>query len=57
MKQIAISEAFAGFDATDWLTSAPASSTRRSLWKVSDMQWDDDVTVEGLLENVELGAF
>jgi hypothetical protein len=57
MKQIAISEAFAGFEATDWLYVRAGKFDPKSLWKVSDMQWDDDVTVEGLLEKVELGAF
>jgi hypothetical protein len=28
----------------------------KKRWKVSDMQWDDDVTVEGLMENFDLGG-
>ena len=57
MKQIAISEAFAGFQATDWLYVRAGKFDPKDLWTVSDMQWDDDVTVEGLLEKLEFGAF
>jgi hypothetical protein len=57
MKQIAISEAFAGFEATDWLYLRAGKFDPKKLWKASDMQWDDDVTVEGLLERVEFGPF
>ncbi len=56
MKQIAISEAFAGFDA-DWLYARVGKFDPKKLWKASDMQWDDDVTVEGALEQFEFGAF
>jgi len=28
----------------------------KKRWKVSDMQWDDDVTVEGLMENFNFGG-
>jgi len=57
MKQIAISEGFAGFGPTDWLYIRAGKFDPKKLWKVSDMQWDDDVTVEGLLEKLEFGAF
>ncbi len=57
MKQIAMSEAFAGFQATDWLYVRAGKFDPQKLWVVSDMQWDDDVTVEGLLEKLEFGAF
>jgi hypothetical protein len=56
MKQIAISEAFAGFDATDWLYVRAGKFDPKKLWTVSDMQWDDDVTVEGMLEKLSFGA-
>lgn len=57
MKQVAISEAFAGFDATDWLYVRAGKFDPKKLWTVSDMQWDDDVTVEGLLQRLEFGPF
>ena len=57
MKDIAISEAFAAFTPTDWLGIHAGKFDPKELWVVSDMQWDDDVTVEGLLERLEFGAF
>jgi len=57
MKQIAISEAFAGFKGGDWLYARAGKFDPKKLWKVSDMQWDDDVTVEGALEKFEFGVF
>ncbi len=57
MKQIAMSEAYAAFDATNWLDIRAGKFNPKGLWTVSDLMWDDDVTVEGLLENVKFGAF
>ncbi len=57
MKQIAISEAYAAFTPTDWLDIHAGKFDPQKLWIVSDMQWDDDVTVEGLMENLDFGAF
>jgi hypothetical protein len=57
MKDIAISEAFAAFTPTNWLGIHAGKFDPKDLWTVSDMQWDDDVTVEGLLEKLEFGAF
>jgi Putative porin len=57
MKQIAMSEAYAAFDATEWLDIRAGKFNPKGLWTVSDLMWDDDVTVEGLLENVKFGAF
>jgi len=57
MKPIAISEAFAAFTPLDWFGLHAGKFDAKELWKVSDMQWDDDVTVEGLLQNLNFGAF
>jgi hypothetical protein len=57
MKPIAISEAYAAFTPLDWFGLHVGKFDARKLWKVSDMQWDDDVTVEGLLQNLDFGAF
>ncbi len=57
MKSIAISEAFAAFTPLDWFGLHVGKFDAKKLWKVSDMQWDDDVTVEGLLESFEVGPF
>ncbi|HSN53462.1 MAG TPA: putative porin [Candidatus Sulfomarinibacteraceae bacterium] len=55
MKAVAISEAFAAFTPTPWLGVHAGKFDPKRLWTVSDMQWDDDVTVEGLLEELDLG--
>ena len=57
MKQIAISEAFAAFEPTAWLGLHAGKFDPRELWLVSDMQWDDDVTVEGLMEKLRVGVW
>jgi hypothetical protein len=57
LKEIAISEAYAAFDATDWLDLTIGKFDAKHKWLVSDMQWDDDVTVEGFMEQFDFGAF
>ncbi len=57
MKQIAMSEAYAAFDAAKWLDIRVGKFDPKGLWTVSDLMWDDDVSVEGLLENLDFGAF
>jgi hypothetical protein len=57
LKEIAISEAYAAFDATDWLHVRAGKFDPKTYWTVSDMHWDDDVTVEGMLEKITVGAF
>ncbi len=57
MKPIALSEAYAAFTPTEWLGIHAGKFDPQKLWVVSDLQWDDDVTVEGLLENLEFGEF
>jgi hypothetical protein len=57
LKEFAISEAFAAFDATDWLDLTIGKFDAKKKWHVSDMQWDDDVTPEGFMEQLGFGAF
>lgn len=57
MKPIAVTEAFVAFTPLDWFDLHVGKFDAKKLWKVSDMQWDDDVTVEGMLQNFDVGAF
>jgi len=57
LKEFAISEAFAAFAATSWLDLHLGKFDAKKLWRVSDMQWDDDVTVEGGLQGLTFGPF
>jgi hypothetical protein len=52
---ISISEAFAGFRPNQWLALTLGKFDAKKKWVVSDMQWDDDVTVEGAMEEVSFG--
>jgi len=56
MKEFAISEAFLKVDATSWLDATIGKFDPKKKWVVSDMQWDDDVTVEGALEELSFGG-
>ena len=55
MKQIAISEGFAGFHPAGWLDVTLGKFDPGKKWVVTDMQWDDDVTVEGAMEQFTFG--
>jgi hypothetical protein len=57
MKAVAISEGYAAFDATDWLDITIGKFDAKKKWVVTDMQWDDDVTVEGGMEELSFGPF
>lgn len=57
MKPIAIAAGYAALDVTPWLDVSVGKFSPNRLWTVSDLQWDDDVTVEGALERLKLGAF
>jgi hypothetical protein len=52
---ISISEGFAGFHATRWLDLTIGKFDAKKKWVVTDMQWDDDVTVEGAMEELSFG--
>jgi len=57
MKPVAISEVFAAFDPTNWLDLTFGKFDPGKKWVVTDMQWDDDVTVEGAMEEFSVGPF
>ena len=52
---INISEGYAGFHPNDWLDLTIGKFDPKKKWVVSDMQWDDDVTVEGAMEELSFG--
>ncbi len=52
---ISISEGFAAFHPNDWLGLTVGKFDAKKKWVVSDMQWDDDVTVEGAMEEFRFG--
>ena len=52
---ISISEGFAGLHPTDWLDLTFGKFDANKKWVVTDMQWDDDVTVEGAMEEFSFG--
>ena len=52
---ISISEVFAAFHPNDWLGLTVGKFDAKKKWVVSDMQWDDDVTVEGAMEEFRFG--
>jgi len=52
---ISISEGFAAFHPDDWLDLTFGKFDAKKKWVVSDMQWDDDVTVEGAMEEFTFG--
>lgn len=52
---ISISEAYAGFHPSGWLDLTLGKFDAKKKWVVSDMQWDDDVTVAGAMEEFTFG--
>jgi len=55
LKAISISEGFARFRPTNWLDFTLGKFDPKSKWVVTDMQWDDDVTVEGAIQELSYG--
>jgi hypothetical protein len=58
---LSISEGFAAFHPVDWLDLTFGKFDAKKKWVVTDMQWDmqwdDDVTVEGAMEEISFGPF
>jgi hypothetical protein len=54
---LSISEGFAAFHPVDWLDLTFGKFDAKKKWTVTDFQWDDDVTVEGAMEEVSFGPF
>jgi hypothetical protein len=50
---ISVAELFVNWKATDSLAIMGGKFSPKKLWHVSDMHWDDDVVVEGVLEGFE----
>ena len=57
MKEVAFSEGFANFTPTGWLAFTLGKFDPKKKWVVTDMQWDDDVTVEGAMQELTFGPF
>ena len=53
---INISEAYAAFDLTNWFDLTLGKFDPKKKWVVTDMQWDDDVTVEGAMQEFSFGV-
>jgi hypothetical protein len=54
---LSISEGFAAFHPVDWLDLTFGKFDAKKKWTVTDFQWDDDVTVEGAMEELSFGPF
>jgi hypothetical protein len=52
---LSISEGYAGFDLGKTLDLTIGKFDPKKKWVVTDMQWDDDVTVEGAMEELSFG--
>jgi len=52
---LSISEGYAGFELGKTLDLTIGKFDPKKMWVVSDMQWDDDVTVEGSMQELSLG--
>ncbi|MFV2071740.1 MAG: putative porin [Thermoanaerobaculales bacterium] len=52
---ISISEGYVAVHANSWLDLTVGKFDAKKKWVVSDMQWDDDVTVEGAMEELSFG--
>ncbi len=52
---INISEGYAQFDIAEWIDLTLGKFDAKKKWVVTDMQWDDDVTVEGAMQELDFG--
>jgi len=52
-KEWNLAQAFLSYDFNDTFSGIAGKFDAKKRWKVSDMQWDDDVTVEGVMANFE----
>ncbi len=50
LKSISISEGYAAFHPNEWFDLTLGKFDAKKKWLVTDMQWDDDVTVEGAMQ-------
>jgi hypothetical protein len=55
-KEISIAEAYLDWRPKDSFGLIAGKFTPKSLWLVSDLQWDDDVAVEGAMQNFRVAG-
>ena len=55
-KDFNLAQGYVDFRAASWLDVIGGKFEAGKRWTVSDFQWDDDVTVEGAMENVHLAS-
>jgi hypothetical protein len=55
-KHFNLAQGYLEIDATDRFRFIGGKFDPKSWWTVSDFQWDDDVTVEGLMQNLTLAS-
>jgi hypothetical protein len=53
---ISIAEAFVAWQPREFIGITGGKFSPKKIWLVSDMQWDDDVIVEGVMENFRFGG-
>ncbi len=55
LKSISISEGYAAIHPNQWFDLTLGKFDPKKKWVVTDMQWDDDVTVEGAMQELSFG--
>ncbi len=55
-KEFNLAQGYINWEPIEWVGLIGGKFDAKKRWKVSDMQWDDDVTVEGLMENFKFGG-
>lgn len=55
-KDFNLAQAYVDYRPTDWLGLIGGKFDAGKRWTVSDFQWDDDVTVEGAMQNFAFGG-
>jgi hypothetical protein len=48
---ISIAEAYVAYKPRDWFEITGGKFRPKNLWTATDMQWDDDIVVEGAMQN------
>ena len=54
--EISIAEAYVAWQPREFLGITGGKFSPKKIWLVSDLQWDDDVIVEGAMENFRFGG-
>ena len=53
---IAIAQAYVSWEPREFVEIRGGKFSPKKIWLVSDMQWDDDVIVEGAMEDFTFGG-